>query len=145
MSSPVISGLQQAVANTYVLVSLTQAAHWNLIGPDFFQLHAALGSQYEALFDTVDLLAERIRALDSFVDVSLTLFEKQAGMAPMSPSFSAKGMVMALIEAHGKNVADLAALCGVAREAGDSVTENMVLGLIEGEQKTIWQLRSWTR
>lgn len=143
--SPVVAGLQQALANTCVLTALTQSAHFNILGPDFFQLHKAFNAQYHDLFDLQDTIAERIRALDAPVKMCLTEIETQAGMPCMSSSFSARGMVDALVAAHEKNVSDLKMLAATAREAGDSVTENMVLGWIEGEQKTLWMLKSWTK
>ncbi len=145
MSSPVVAALQQALANTVVLTALSQAAHWGVLGPDFFQLHQAFGTQYDALFDLQDTIAERIRALDAPVKMCLTEIETQAGMPCMSASYSARGMVDALIAAHTKNVADLKALVTTAREAGDAVTENMALGWLESEDKTIWMMRSWTK
>lgn len=145
MASSIVNGLQQAVANTTVLTFLTLSAHWNIVGADFFQLHSALNSQYDSLFDTIDLLAERIRALDEMVTVDLAAFQAQAKMPSFSPSSSARGMVDSLISAHNKNVADLASLCKTCREAGDTVTENMLLSLIEGEQKTLWMLKSYVK
>lgn len=145
MSSPVVTALQQALANTVVLTALSQSAHWNCLGTDFFQLHQAFGAQYDALFDLQDTIAERIRALDEPVKMCLTEIETQAGMPCMSASYSARGMVDALVAAHDKNVVDLKSLCATAREAGDVVTENMALGWLEAEQKTLWMLRSWAR
>lgn len=143
VSSDIIAGLIQAVANTSVLTFLTLSAHWNITGPDFPHLHVLFGEQYEALFDTVDLLAERVRVLGAFVPVNLSGFESMAGMPSLSPLSSARGSVEALVQAHTKNVTDLQGLAVTAKTAGDTVTENMILGLIEGEQKTLWQLRSY--
>lgn len=145
MASPVVTALQQALANTVVLTSLSQSAHWNVLGSDFFQLHQAFGTQYDELFDLQDVIAERIRALDEPVKMCLTEMETQAGMNCMSASFSARGMVDNLIAAHKKNVADLKTLCTTARDAGDTVTENMALGWLEAEQKTLWMLKSYVK
>lgn len=143
--STVTDALQQALANTVVLTSLSQSAHWNCLGSDFFQLHQAFGAQYDALFDLQDTIAERIRALDAPVKMCLTEMETQAGMQCMSASFSARGMVDTLIAAHTKNVGDLKVLCATAREQGDPVTENMALGWLEAEDKLLWQLKSYLK
>jgi starvation-inducible DNA-binding protein len=143
--NPVVAGLQQALANTCVLTVLTQSAHFNVLGADFFQLHKAFNGQYHDLFDLQDTIAERIRALDEPVKMCLTEMETQAGMPCMSAAFSARGMVDALVSAHQKNIKDLNALCATAREAGDATTENMVLSWLEAEDKTVWMLKSWLR
>jgi DNA-binding ferritin-like protein len=43
-------------------------AHWNIEGPDFFEIHTAFEKQYEELFEVVDEIAERIRALDAYAN-----------------------------------------------------------------------------
>ena len=57
------SALGQILADTYALAVKTHAAHWNVTGQGFFELHAAFGTQYLALFTAADELAERLRAL----------------------------------------------------------------------------------
>jgi starvation-inducible DNA-binding protein len=141
-SSDVVSCLIQAVANTSTLVFLSLSVHWNAKGPSFFPLHAAVGGQYESLFETLDLLAERVRALGSVVPVSLSGFEVMAGMPFMGVLQSADDMVKVLVQAHEKNVGDLKVLAATAKGAGDAVTENMVLGILEAEDKILWQLKS---
>lgn len=137
--------LQKAVANTYALTALTQNAHWNVVGRDFFQLHLAFGAQYEDLFDTIDLLAERIRALGGFVKADLSYLNTLAGMPSLDAPFEATNAVNVLISAHDKNIRDLKALCATARAAGDSTTENMILSIIEAEDKRQWQLKSYVK
>ena len=58
--------LNQVLADSYALLSLTHLAHWNVEGPGFFALHTAFQTQYEELFMAVDEIAERIRALDAY-------------------------------------------------------------------------------
>jgi starvation-inducible DNA-binding protein len=55
--------LNQVLADSYALLSLTHLAHWNVEGPGFFALHTAFQTQYEELFVAIDEIAERIRAL----------------------------------------------------------------------------------
>ena len=58
--------LNQVLADSYALLSLTHLAHWNVEGPGFFALHTAFQTQYEELFMAIDEIAERIRALDAY-------------------------------------------------------------------------------
>lgn len=143
--STVTVGLQKAVANTSVLLFLTLNAHWNIVGADFFQLHKALNDQYEILFDTLDILAERMRALDSLVQVNLTAFDQAAAMPTLPPKADGRAMITTLVAAHDKNVADLKAVAMDARTQADTVTENMLLSIIEAEQKTLWMLKSYLK
>ena len=59
------AALNQVLADSYALLSLTHLAHWNVEGSAFFALHTAFQTQYEEIFTAIDEIAERIRALDA--------------------------------------------------------------------------------
>lgn len=65
--------LNQVLADSYALLSLTHLAHWNVEGPGFFALHTAFQTQYEELFMAVDEIAERIRSLGAYAVGGLDL------------------------------------------------------------------------
>lgn len=58
--------LNQVLAASYPVMSLTHLAHWSVEGPVFFALHTAFQTQYEELFVAIDVIAERVRALDAY-------------------------------------------------------------------------------
>ena len=45
--------------------------HWNVEGPDFPQYHKFLGKLYVDIYETIDVIAEYIRALDSYAPGSM--------------------------------------------------------------------------
>ena len=55
--------LNVLLSDEYVLYSKTRNYHWNVVGPQFNDLHKFFEAQYEALNDIVDDVAERARAL----------------------------------------------------------------------------------
>ncbi len=141
----VIAGLQQLLADTAGLTALTQQAHYNIIGPDFFQLHEIFGSQYESLFDDQDTLAERIRALQGFVKGNLADLASQAKTPILNAPFSAQDAVKTLLQAHEAAVESFLIVAALASESEDDTTENMLLTMVEAHQKTAWMLRSYLR
>src|SRR6478609_9704293 len=86
----IIDGLNQIVADTYALMALTHLAHWNVEGSDFFALHKAFQEQYENLFEGVDEIAERVRALDAYAAGGLQTFAKTAQMDEFKAPMPAK-------------------------------------------------------
>jgi starvation-inducible DNA-binding protein len=60
----IADGLSRLLADSYTLYLKTQNFHWNVTGPMFATLHAMFELQYAELALAVDLVAERIRALD---------------------------------------------------------------------------------
>ncbi len=59
----VIELLNQHLANTSDLYSQVKQAHWNVKGPDFFQLHELFDTLAAELFPFIDVIAERVTAL----------------------------------------------------------------------------------
>ena len=51
--------LNALLADEYVLYTKTRNYHWNVVGPQFNDLHKLFGEQYEAIDEFVDDIAER--------------------------------------------------------------------------------------
>src|SRR6188508_1420469 len=59
----IAAGLSKLLADTYTLYLTTHNFHWNVTGPMFNTLHLMFMEQYTELWNAVDPIAERIRAL----------------------------------------------------------------------------------
>jgi starvation-inducible DNA-binding protein len=49
--------------------------HWNVEGPDFKQYHDLFGDIYEEVYESIDLFAEQIRGLGTYVPASYHSFQ----------------------------------------------------------------------
>ncbi len=58
-----IDMLNQQLADTFDLMSMTKQAHWNVKGPEFMQLHELYDMFAEGLIPHIDAIAERVNAL----------------------------------------------------------------------------------
>src|SRR6266850_6477182 len=59
----IVKILNAILADEYVLYTKTRNYHWNVVGPQFNDLHKFFEGQYEELNDIVDEVAERARAI----------------------------------------------------------------------------------
>ena len=71
MSTELIEKSKVVLADTFAMYFKTQGYHWNVVGPDFPQLHDFFGDLYGELHGAVDDLAEHVRQLDSFAPGTL--------------------------------------------------------------------------
>ena len=55
----VAGALEQVLTDTYALYTKTHGYHWNVEGPRFSQLHLLFETQYNELWTSLDLMAER--------------------------------------------------------------------------------------
>src|SRR5580700_11473216 len=78
--SQIVDGLNLVLADSYALMALTHLAHWNVEGSDFFPLHKAFQEQYENLFEAIDEIAERVRALNAYAVGGLNVLGKLANI-----------------------------------------------------------------
>ena len=74
----IADGLSKLLADTYTLYLKTQNFHWNVTGPLFQTLHSMFESQYTNLAEAIDLIAERIRALDFLAPATYSEFDQLA-------------------------------------------------------------------
>jgi starvation-inducible DNA-binding protein len=139
------TGLQQVVADTYSLLGQTHHCHWNVEGPNFFALHEAFEQQYNDLFQASDEIAERLRALDGYVEGGLQTLAKRAGFKEIATDASANEMVGALLDMHKKAVEDIAETRDHAADAGDKETEDLMIARVQFHEKTIWMLKSYLK
>jgi len=137
--------LNQVLADTYALMSLTHLAHWNVEGPGFFALHTAFQTQYEEMFTASDEIAERIRALDAYAIGGLGALADKAKLKEFSSPMSQEDYVKALIAGHEKVVADAARARDVAGEANDPESEDLMIQRITTHEKSLWMLRSFLK
>jgi starvation-inducible DNA-binding protein len=141
--SAVVHALRQVVADSYALLAQTHLCHWNVRGPSFFSLHDAFEEQYTELFEAIDELAERIRALGALAPGGLQALAEMAGMDELKEDATPEEMVTHLLKVNEQLVGDLARARDVAGEAGDVETEDLMIARIQVHQKTKWMLRSF--
>lgn len=139
----VVNALRQVVADSYALIGQTHICHWNVRGPSFFSLHGAFEAQYTELFQAVDEMAERIRALGAYAPGGLGNLSRMAGMPEIAEDAGPTEMVKHLCEINRGLVRDLEKARDLAGDTGDNETEDMIIGRIQVHEKTIWMLESF--
>jgi starvation-inducible DNA-binding protein len=137
-----VDGLNLVLADSYSLMALTHLAHWNIEGPDFFELHKAFQSQYEELFEAVDEIAERVRALDAYAIGGLHKLAQTSGIEEFGSPMPQKDYIASLIVAHEKVVEDATRLQRLSGELNDLETQDLMVKRLLFHQKTLWMLKS---
>ena len=139
----IAEGLSRVLADTYTLYLTTHNFHWNVTGPHFNSLHAMFMGQYTELWNSTDVIAERIRALGHYAPGSYAEFSKIATVPDVPPSPpKAMEMVRILVKGH-ETVSRIAReFIPVAEEAGDDPTADMLTARCTVHDQTAWMLRS---
>jgi len=132
--------LDEALGNTYRLMVETQILHWNVKGPMFLAAHELSETHYKDMFDAVDVIAERARALGQSSPA-------QAGSFPPPVKFTAKAVtaeaaITSLVDGHEELVKLLREAVENLEEEGDVASADFFVDRLAFHEKAIWMWRA---
>ncbi|RZS81901.1 Dps family protein [Pigmentiphaga kullae] len=138
----VAGGLSKLLADTYTLYLMTHNFHWNVTGPMFNTLHAMFMTQYTDLWNSIDDVAERIRALGHVAPGTYREFAKLTTISEPTDVPEALEMVRQLVVGHEAVAKTARNILKVADAASDEPTADLLTQRLEFHEKTAWMLRS---
>ena len=138
----IAEGLSRVLADTYTLYLKTHNFHWNVTGPQFNTLHAMFMQEYTELWNAVDLIAERIRALGHFAPGSYAQFSKLTSIKEAEKVPNAKEMLKQLVAGHEAVARTARTVFPTAEAANDQPCINLLTQRLDVHEKTAWMLRS---
>jgi starvation-inducible DNA-binding protein len=138
----VAEALAGVLGDSYLLLIKTQAFHWNVTGPMFPSIHELTEKQYKDLFEAVDDLGERIRALGLLAPFSFAEMAKASVLDEQKGRLSAKDMVDQLARDHEAAADHMRPVIDMADEAGDAVTADLLTARSSAHEEAVWMLRA---
>ncbi len=135
-------GLSHLLADTYTLYLKTHNFHWNVTGPMFNSLHLMFETQYTELAAAVDLIAERIRALDVPAPGSYSQFAKLSSIPEETGVPDWKAMVQQLVDGQESVVRTARKMFPAVDAAHDEPTADLLTQRMQVHEKNAWMLRA---
>lgn len=138
----IAEGLSRLLADSYSLYLKTHSFHWNVTGPMFQTLHIMFMEQYTELWNAIDDIAERIRALGypapgTYTEFArLTAIKEPVGVPP------AREMIQQLVEGQETVARTARSILPLVDAVQDEVTAGILAARMEVHEKTAWMLRS---
>jgi starvation-inducible DNA-binding protein len=133
--------LRGILGDLYTLYMRTHGYHWNVEGPNFKPLHELFEENYRAMWESLDEVAERIRALGVYAPMGGAQIAASSRLESTDNDVpSAEAMVQNLIAGHE-------AFVGNAKDAlelfdDDPASDGLVADLVTAHEKMAWMLRS---
>jgi starvation-inducible DNA-binding protein len=135
--------LNQQLADTFDLYSQAKQAHWNVKGPQFFELHELFDKLAEELTDYVDSIAERATALGG---TAMGTVRMSASASRLSESPVGEAGDLFCVEALAARYSALGATTRAAIDraagAGDAATADLFTEVARGLDKRLWFLEA---
>lgn len=137
--------LNRDLADAYLLLIKTKKYHWDVVGPQFRTLHELWEEQYQALTESIDSVAERVRTLGGYPVgtaegfLQLASIKEHAGGIPVATE-----MVANLVADHEQIIRNLREhIDQCSEQFHDEGTADFLTGLMEAHEEMAWMLRSF--
>jgi starvation-inducible DNA-binding protein len=130
------------LADEYRLFVNTQGLHWNVEGPLFYSLHKLTESQYRELFESIDTLAERIRALGLPAPQSFKEFSDRSILSDIPEDAELKTRIEQMITDYERAVRRASLVVQLAETNGDVKTADLLTGRVGVYEENAWMLRA---
>jgi starvation-inducible DNA-binding protein len=138
----IAEGLSVLLADTYTLYQKTHGYHWNVTGPQFNTLHSMFMTQYTELWNSIDLIAERIRALGFFAPAGYSAFSKITTIEDDTNVPKSDDMIRNLVAGNEAVIRTARNILSPADSGNDQATLDLLTQRINVHEKTAWMLRS---
>ena len=138
----IAQGLSRLLADTYTLYLQTHNFHWNVKGPMFQTLHLMFETQYNELALAVDLIAERIRALDFPAPATYGEFVNLSSVKEVPGVPKAEDMIRILVAGQEAVVRTARSIFPLVDQANDEPSADLLTQRMQTHEKTAWMLRS---
>ena len=138
----IAGGLAELLADTYNLYLKTHYFHWNVTGPRFRELHLMFEEEYTELWQAVDIIAERIRALGEVAPGTYREFSRLSSIPEPDGVPSADATIDEVLRDHETVIRVARKTFTSAEGAGDQVTMDLLTGRMQAHEETAWMLRS---
>jgi len=137
----VTEAVNPLIADVFALYVKTKNFHWHLSGSHFRDYHLLFDEQAEAIFEAIDIMAERVRRIGGTTIRSIGHIAQLQTIEDDNNDFVPAGvMVRQLMEdnAHmAKMIRDAIAVCDKNR---DSATSNVLQEILDETERRKWFL-----
>jgi starvation-inducible DNA-binding protein len=138
----IAQGLSAFLADSYTLYLMTHNFHWNVTGPQFSSLHLMFMTQYTEQWNSLDEIAERIRALGHPAPGTNREFVQLSSVKEVEGVPAANDMIRFLVTAQETTARTARKLLPVVDAAHDAPTADLLTRRLEAHEKNAWMLRS---
>ena len=140
-----IEQLRTILGTNFGLYFKIHSYHWNVEGPNFVEYHTYLGNLYTQIFNNTDLIAEKLRALETYTPVSLTRMKELSDIEEDVSVLEAMQMFQNLVVANDRYIIHLRAGIVAAEAANEPAIGNFLQDILDQHQKHAWFLKSITK
>lgn len=143
MSNQLIEELNQLLSDFHLYYQNSRGAHWNIKGPRFFELHAKFEELYTEALTNIDEIAERILTIGGRPFHALETYLEHSNIKSVKDESNDESLVNMIVDNLNTLIGQENKIKEIASDMGDNETEDMMIGLVNVQEKTLWMFNSW--
>ncbi|MEO5943994.1 MAG: DNA starvation/stationary phase protection protein [Ferruginibacter sp.] len=129
------------VADAYALYSKTKNFHWHLSGSHFRDYHLLFDEQADAIFDSIDILAERVRRIGGTTIRSISHISQLQTISDNNEDFVNPEDMIAELLADNQHIArNIRKAIKTTEDKRDTPTSNLLQEQLDATERRIWFL-----
>lgn len=144
-TAEIVVNLNTLLANYQVFYHKLRTFHWNVEGPEFFELHEEFENEYLKVQKHIDMVAERIRVFGIKPKFGLDKILEMAEIKEREDKLSALEMVREILKDFEIIHASLLDALNSSLNTGDVATEQMITDFIRDIEKRNWMFTSYLK
>lgn len=142
---PVVVELNKLLADYHIYYQKLRNFHWNVLGKNFFDLHAQFETLYNDAQHKIDEIAERILTLRYHPMSNLSEYLEISEITESSEIKSDFKMVGIILEDHKILLQQMSEVIKKAEEIGDEGTIDLIGAYVRELEKKSWMLDAWSK
>ncbi|MCK8524310.1 DNA starvation/stationary phase protection protein [Aquimarina sp. D1M17] len=140
-----VEALNVLLADYHLHYQKLRNFHWNITGPNFFELHAKFEELYEDAKLKIDEIAERILTLRGKPLSNFSSYLDISNIKEAETNLTDHQMVSSVLEDHEALLQQLRSVSHEAEELKDEGTLDITGTYIGELEKTSWMLNAWNQ
>lgn len=142
-TAEIVKRMNLLLANYHIHYQKLRNYHWNVKGPDFFDIHERFEMAYDEAKVNIDDIAERIRVFGQTPMSTLKEYLETAEIKETVPTLTSNEMVKEIISDYEILLSFMSEVVDAAIEIGDVGTEDLMKDFMKSIEKSHWMLTAF--
>lgn len=134
--------LKEALATVFAFYYKTHSFHWNVEGSNFYEYHHLFEDIYEDVYDSIDPLAEELRAISAYAPLNLSQIILLSDVKETTSNLTVEQMVSTLAADNTVVINALTVAFNAAQKQNLQGLCNFLADRLDKHNKWAWFLRS---
>ncbi|WP_298998115.1 Dps family protein [Flagellimonas sp. S174] len=144
-TAEIVVHLNTLLANYQVFYNKLRNYHWNIEGPEFFELHEQFEIEYDTVKKNIDIVAERIRVFGIKPNFTLKKTLEMSEIQESEKKLTALETVRDVLKDFEILHENMISAIGAALDTGDIATEQMLTDFLRNLEKRNWMFTSFLK